>query len=129
MRQLRVHLSAAVGAAAIAAAMLSAGTADADDYAGQTYGDVSGAISDAGRKAVIATRSGDAPTTDTCLVTHSQPAPWLKGLHFDPVTDTVLLDLDCGAPVATAKKAGSSAASRQGWAALAEAAKEAPKKK
>jgi hypothetical protein len=107
---------------------VSSATANADDYAGLTYGAASERISDAGGKAVISTRSGDGPTTDKCLVTHAQAAPWIKGEHFQPIRGTVLLNLECGADVATAKKSGNSAASPQGRAALAEAKRKADKR-
>jgi hypothetical protein len=125
MKKLGVYCAAAVGAA-VSMGLLAAfatGIAKADDYAGQTYGDASGAIADAGKKAVISSRSGDTPSNDKCLVTHSQSAPWLKGEHFTHDTKTVLLDLNCNAKVATAKKAGNSAASPEGRAALQEAKK------
>lgn len=110
-----------VGAAAVSIAFLGSGVASADDYTGQTYGDASSAISDAGKKAVIATRSGDTLSEDECIVTHSQSAAWIKGDDFSPVTDTVLLDLNCNAKVASAKAPGNSAASPEGRAALKEA--------
>lgn len=120
MSMLRVSCTAAIGAAAVSIAFLTAATAYADDYAGQTYGDASKAIKDANKKAVVATRSGDQPTNDKCLVTHSENAPWLKGTNFTPVTDTVLLDLNCNAAVASATKPGNSAASPEGRKAIAD---------
>ena len=90
---------------------------------GQTYGDASKAISDAGKKAVIASREGDTLSTDQCIVTHSQSAPWIKGDHFAAVTDTVLVHLNCNATVATAKDPGNSAGSPEGRAAIAAAQK------
>jgi hypothetical protein len=126
MNKLVVYCATTIGAAVSVGflAPFATGIANADDdYAGQTYGDASGAIADAGKKAVISSRSGDAPSNDQCLVTHSQSAPWLKGAHFTPDTKTVLVDLNCNAKVATAKKAGNSAASPEGRAALQEAKK------
>ncbi|GAY15876.1 hypothetical protein MSZK_26020 [Mycobacterium sp. shizuoka-1] len=90
--------------------------AQADDYAGQSYSDASSAISGAGEKAVIATSVGDAVSQADCVVTHSQKAPWLKGDNFSPVTDTVLLYLNCNAKLATAGKSGNSLASPEGAA-------------
>jgi len=110
------------------AALRSPRIANADDYAGQTYGDAAGAIRAARKKAVTASRSGQAGANDNCVVTHSQSAPWLKGEHFTPVTKTVLLDLNCNAKVATAKRAGNSAASPEGRAELEEAKQAAAKK-
>jgi hypothetical protein len=45
-------------------------------------------------------------------------APWIKGDDFAPVTDTVLVNLNCNAAVASATKSGNSAASPEGRAAL-----------
>ena len=87
-----------------------------------------GAIKDAGKKVVISSRSGNAPAGDNCLVTHSESAPWRKGTYFSEVTNTVLLDLNCNAKVASATQAGNSAASPEGRAALEEQKKEAAKK-
>lgn len=108
-------------------AFLGTGVAAADDYAGQTYADASEAISQAGKKAVIATRAGNGLSDDNCVVTSSENAPWLKGDDFSPVTDTVLVNLNCNATVASATKSGNSAASPAGREALKEAkeAKEA----
>ena len=54
-------------------------------------------------------------------MTSSQSAPWIKGDDFAPVTDTVLVNLNCNASVASATKSGNSAASPEGRAALKEA--------
>jgi hypothetical protein len=131
MKELGVYRATTVGAMAVtlsSLALLSAGVAAADDYAGQTYGDAVGAIQDAGKKVVISSRSGNAPAGDNCLVTHSESAPWRKGNSFAKVTNTVLLDLNCNAKVASATQAGNSAASPAGRAALAEQKKDAAKK-
>jgi hypothetical protein len=113
--------AAVIGATAVSMAFLGTGVAAADDYAGQTYGDASSAISGAGKKAVIESRTGDTLSDDKCTVTHSQSAPWIKGDNFAPVTDTVLLYLNCNATVATAKDPGNSAGSPEGRAAIAAA--------
>jgi hypothetical protein len=118
MNKLSVYSVGALGATAVSMAFFGTGVAAADDYAGQTYGDASAAISDAGKNAVIMTRSGDSLTDDKCVVTSSQSAPWLKGDDFAPVTDTVLVNLNCNAAVASATKSGNSAASPEGRAAL-----------
>lgn len=104
----------AVGAAAVSMLALGSGVASADDYAGKSYSDASSAISDAGQTGVIATRVGDTVSDDDCVVTHSQNAPWIKGDDFAPVTDTVLLYLNCNAKLATNKAPGNSAASPEG---------------
>lgn len=85
--------------------------AQADDYAGKSYADASAAISSAGQKAVIASSVGDGVSQSDCVVTHSQKAPWLKGDNFSPVTNTVLLYLNCDAKLAKAGTPGNSLAS------------------
>jgi hypothetical protein len=121
VKKLGVYAITVVGATAVSMAFFGSGVAAADDYSGQTYGDASKAISDAGKKAVIASRAGDTLTDDDCIVTHSQSAPWIKGDDFAPVTDTVLVYLNCNATVATAKDPGNSAASPEGKAAIQKA--------
>lgn len=121
MKKLGVYAITVVGATAVSMAFFGSGVAAADDYSGQTYGDASKAISDAGKKAVIASRAGDTLSDDDCIVTHSQSAPWIKGDDFAPVTDTVLVYLNCNATVATAKDPGNSAASPEGKAAIQKA--------
>jgi hypothetical protein len=120
MKKYGIYATAAVGATAVSMAFFGTGVAAADDYAGQTYSDASSAISDAGKKAVIASRAGDTLADDDCIVTHSQSAPWLKGDDFSPVTDTVLVYLNCNATVASAKDPGNSAASPEGRQAIAD---------
>ncbi|WP_319434097.1 hypothetical protein [Mycobacterium sp. RTGN5] len=104
------------GTVALGAMSLTLGSAVAlaDDYAGKSYADASSAISSAGQKSVIATSVGDGVSQSDCVVTHSQKAPWLKGDNFSPVTDTVLLYLNCDAKLAKAGKAGNSLASPEG---------------
>ena len=121
MKKFGVYATAAVGATAVSMVFLGSGIAAADDYSGQTYADASKAISDAGKKAVIASRVGDTLADDDCIVSHSQSAPWIKGDNFSPVSDTVLVYLNCNATVATAKDPGNSAASPEGRAAIAAA--------
>jgi hypothetical protein len=121
VRKSGVYATTAVGAIAVSMAFFGSGVAAADDYSGQTYSDASKAISGAGKKAVIAGRAGDTLSNDDCIVTHSESAPWIKGDDFSPVTDTVLVYLNCNATVATAKDPGNSAASPEGRAAIAKA--------
>jgi hypothetical protein len=118
MKKLSLYAAGTLGVTAVSMAFLGTGVAAADDYAGQTYGDASAAIDDAGKTVVIASRAGDTLPGDECIVTSSQSAPWLKGDDFAPVTDTVLVNLNCNAGVASATKAGNSAASPEGRAAL-----------
>ncbi|MCP9273858.1 hypothetical protein [Mycolicibacterium arenosum] len=117
-----------IGAAAVSTATFGTGIAAADDYSGKTYKDAQSALGDAKQTGVIAARFGDELADDDCIVTHSQKAAWLKGDDFAPVTDTVLLYLNCDAGVASATQAGNSAASPEGRAAIAAAKKEAEKK-
>jgi hypothetical protein len=123
MKRFGVYATTALGAAGVSMAFFGTGIAAADDYSGQTYGDASKAIADAGKKAVVASRAGDTLSDDECVVTHSQSAPWIKGDDFAPVTDTVLVTLNCNATVATNKDPGNSAASPEGRAAIAAAKK------
>ena len=125
MKKFSAYATTAVGATAVAMAFFGTGIAAADDYAGQKYSDASSAISDAGKKAVIASRAGDTLADDDCIVTHSQSAPWIMGDDFSPVSDTVLVYLNCNATVATAKDPGNSAGSPEGRAAIAAAQKQA----
>jgi hypothetical protein len=127
VRKFGVYATTAVGATAVSMAFFGTGIAAADDYAGQTYSDASSAISSAGQKAVIASRSGDTLSDDDCIVTHSQSAPWIKGDSFAPVTDTVLVYLNCNATVANAKDPGNSAGSPEGRAAIQAAKDQAAK--
>jgi hypothetical protein len=117
-----------VGSSIALSATIGIGTASADDYAGKKYSDAKSALSDASQKGVIATRFGDEVSEDDCLVTRSQSAAWIKGDSFAPVTDTVLVYLNCDAGVASATQAGNSAASPEGRAAIAAAKEEAAKK-
>lgn len=104
------------GFTAVSLALFGSGIAAADDYAGQTYSDASGAIDKAGQKAVIAGSVGSVLAQTDCIVTRSQQADWLKGSNFSPVTDTVLLWLNCNAKLATAGTPGNSLASPEGRA-------------
>jgi hypothetical protein len=121
MKKFGVYAATAVGATAVSMAFFGTGIAAADGYVGQTYADVSKAISDAGKKVVVASRAGDRLPDDKCTVTHLQPAPWIKGDTFSAVTDTVLVNLNCNATVATNKDPGNSVASPEGRAASAAA--------
>ena len=108
-----------LGAVALSAASITvfgAGVANADDYSGKSYSDASSAISSAGKKAVIASSSGNQLSQADCIVTRSQSAPWLKGDNFSPVTDTVLLFLNCNAKLAAPGVPGNSLASPEGRA-------------
>jgi hypothetical protein len=121
-------ISSVAGAFAVAAGLtmiFGQGIAAADDYAGQKYSDATSKLSDANLKGVIATRTGDILDDADCVVTSSEKAPWIKGDDFSPVTDTVLLNLNCNAGVASATQAGNSAGSPEGKAAIAAAQQQA----
>ena len=118
-----------IGAGLVAMAALSTivstpGIAAADDYAGQKYSDVESKLADSDLKGVIATRAGDLVDDDDCVVSSSEKAPWIKGDDFAPVTDTVLLNLNCNSGVASATTSGNSKASPEGKAAMAAAKEE-----
>lgn len=114
-----------VAMSAVSTMVLTPGIAAADDYAGKKYSDVESALGDSNLTGVIATRTGDLIDDDDCMVTSSEKAPWMKGDDFAPVTDTVLLNLNCEAGVASAKTSGNSKASPEGKAAIAAAKEEA----
>lgn len=110
----------AVGAIVVSMSMVGAGVAAADPYAGQTYADASSAIGNAGQTAIIAGRVGSQLPNDQCIVTRSQQAPWVAGTNFTPVTNTVLLYLNCNQVLAAPGKPGNSAASPEGQQAKKE---------
>ena len=114
VRNLIARGTAVVGAIAVSTVAFVAGSAAADNYAGQTYSDASRALAKANLKGVIAGRVGDALPQDQCTVTRSEKTPWIKGDHFKPVSDTVLLYLNCNAAVASATTPGNSAESPEG---------------
>lgn len=125
MRTLIGTTAIALGVSVSSGALLTAGVASADDYAGKTYADAQSALSSAGMKGVISTRSGDTVPDDKCVVISSEKAPWIKGDKFAVVSDTVLLNLNCSASVADATHPGNSAASPEGRAAIAAAKQQA----
>lgn len=125
MRKLVGTTAIAMGVSVTSVMILATGVAAADDYAGKTYADAQSALSGAGMKGVIATRSGDTMPDDECVVTSSEKAPWIKGDKFATVTDTVLLNLNCSDTVANATHPGNSAASPEGRAAIAAAKQQA----
>lgn len=123
VKKLIVVGTGAIGALALST-FLGGGVASADDYAGQSYADASSAASDAGESVVVASRVGDKVGTDDCLVTRSQPTPYVSANDGSSV-DGIQFYLNCNAGVASAKTPGNSAASevgRETKAAEAEAA-------
>ncbi len=118
MKKLIVIGSGAIGALAFSA-VLGAGVASADDYAGQKYSDASSAASDAGQTVVVANRVGDKVAQDDCIVTRSQTAPFASANDGVHVSDTVQFYLNCNGGVASATTPGPSLASEEGRAAKA----------
>jgi hypothetical protein len=116
MKSALLGVIAVPAAAVISSLVFGSGVAAADDYAGQSYSDASSALGTASLKGVIASKVGDEDALDDCVVTHSQKAPWIAGDAFTPVTDTVLLYLNCDAKLASAKQSGNSLASPEGQA-------------
>jgi hypothetical protein len=119
VKKLMVIGAGAVGAAAVSLALFGSGVAAADDYADQTYADASAAASVAGQKVIVASRTGARLAQDDCIVTSSQPAPFIYGRTH--VTDTVLFNLNCNGGYATASYPGASLGSPGGREAKAAA--------
>lgn len=120
----RKHIVLGAGAAVAASAcmaLLGAGVAAADDYAGKTYADASQAASQAGQSVVVASRVGDKVSQDECLVTRSQTAPFADADDGTHVSNQVQFYLNCNAGYATATTPGNSLASPEGRAAKAAA--------
>jgi hypothetical protein len=127
VKKLILLTASTVGVIAVLTAIFGSGVAAADDYAGNTYADASSALSGAGLTGVIAGRVGSRLPTDQCVVTRSESTHWMhvSGKNFGNVKGTVLLFLNCNAPVAAAGTSGNSAASPEGKAAQAAAAQAA----
>ncbi len=104
----------AVGAIAVSMSIVGAGVAAADPYAGQTYADAASAIGNSGQVAVIAGRVGSQLPNDQCIVSRSQRASWVSGTNFTPVTNKILLYLNCNQVLAGPGTPGNSAASPEG---------------
>ena len=124
MKKLVVCGTGAFGVAAAALGLFGAGiAAAAPDVVGKTYSDASSAISDAGAKAVIASRVGDKLSQDQCLVTNAWNAPFVRddGGSFGHASSEIMLALNCNGGYATAGNPGNSVASPAGRAAKAAA--------
>jgi len=115
-----------VAATGMSMALFGTGVAAADDYAGQTYADASSAAGDAGLTPVIVTRSGGVLPDSDCIVERSQTSSFFDSSWSNP-GGKILFYLNCNEAVATAGKAGNSAASPEGRAELAKEAEEAAK--
>ncbi len=111
-----VFICSVFGAFALSFTTFGSGVAVADNFAGQTYGDVSSALSKGGQTGVIASVVGEMKDQSACIVERSQKAPWVSGANFSPVSNTVLLYLNCNAALASPGVAGNSLASPEGRA-------------
>lgn len=109
--------SLGVGALSVAAAamvMFGSGTASAiNEYVGQTYDQASQAINGYGGTAVIASRTGEALQTGSCMVVGSHNTKAIGSSGFAGGTLT-MLNLDCNQQLANPGHPGNSAASPQG---------------
>jgi hypothetical protein len=116
-----------VASAAAAMALFGAGTANADDYVGQTYADASDAMDDEGLDPIIATRVGDKLEDDDCIVTSAWAPPFLRGVgdDFEHSEDEMLVSLNCAGPFATATNPGASVQNPLGREAKSQAEEEA----
>ncbi|WP_029104833.1 hypothetical protein [Mycobacterium sp. 360MFTsu5.1] len=122
MRVRNVIVIGAVKTVAVSMSMFGGGVAAADDYANQTYADASAAAGDAGQTVIIATRTGDKLAQNDCIVTSSQPAPFV---HAEVHVTKLLFNLNCNGGYATATNPGASlqsSAGREAKAAADEAA-------
>lgn len=114
-------------AAACAVALTAGGPASAassPDVTGHKYSDAQSAASAAGLTPVVSTVVGDEQSWPDCLVTRAQkrtvaPPADSSGSSIQQL----MVSLNCGSAVASATKAGNSAASPEGRAAIAAAAK------
>src|SRR5690242_11694809 len=99
-------------AATIVFGSVVAQAASDPNVVGQKYSDATGALSSAGLSVVVSTTVGDSLDRPDCIVTRQQSrsvaAP--ENTSASP-TNQVLLSLNCGASVATAKSPGNSLAS------------------
>ncbi|BBY27654.1 hypothetical protein GCM10023114_45930 [Mycolicibacterium sediminis] len=114
-------------AAAAAALTLGAGVAQASapSVTGEKYGDASAAISGAGMKAVVATTVGDQKSWSDCLVSNAHERTMAAPENSSgSAVNEVLVSLNCDAAPASNKVPGYSAASPEGAALKAAAAKE-----
>jgi hypothetical protein len=118
-------LSTSITASGVAMAIFGtvvAHAASQPDVVGQKYSDAASQLSAAGLSVVVSTTVGDTVSRSSCIVTHQESrteAP-PENTSASPVSQ-VLISLNCGAPVASARSAGNSAASPEGKAAAAAA--------
>ncbi|OFJ51890.1 hypothetical protein [Mycolicibacterium grossiae] len=104
--------------------------ASAPTVTGQKYSDAQSAISGAGMKAVVSTTVGDQKAWPDCLVSNQQVRQVAPPENSaGSTTNEVVVSLDCDADAASATKPGYSAASTEGRAIAAEAAKQKAQEK
>jgi len=128
MSDARPLVGAAAAATALAALAISAGgvaSASTTDVTGQKYSDAQGALSSAGFKPVVESTVGDQKAWPDCIVTRTQKRTVQPPADSSgSATSEMLVSLNCDAGVASATAPGNSAASPEGKAAAAAAAKE-----
>lgn len=126
MRCMRSVLGAGAAAAALAGLAISGSgmAAAATDVTGQKYSDAQSALSSAGLKPVVETVVGDQESWPDCVVTRQQARTVQPPANSSgSATNEMLVSLNCNAGVASATQPGNSAASPEGKAAIAAAAK------
>jgi hypothetical protein len=125
---MRYTLGAGVAATALAALAISGSgvaLASTTDVTGQKYSDAQSALSSAGLKPVVDTVVGDQKAWPDCVVTRAQKRTVQPPENSSgSATNEMLVSLNCEAGVATATTPGNSAASPEGRAAIAAAAKQ-----
>lgn len=119
MVHLTVRLTGGIAAATISIAVFGTGTAFADPYAGQTYGEAKSQISSMHQTPVIATVSGGQVATDECIVVSSAKSSFLDS-SGDARGNEVLVNLNCNEGIAAPGKPGNSAMSPAGQQAKKE---------
>jgi hypothetical protein len=125
MSRIRSILGASATAAAIAALGLAGSgvAAAATDVTGQKYSDAQTALNSAGLKPVVLTVVGDQKSWPDCVVTRAQKRTVQPPANSGgSATSEMLVSLNCNAGIASATRAGNSAASPEGKAAVAAAA-------
>jgi hypothetical protein len=114
----KLTILAGAAAATASAALFGAGIAGAaPDVVGDTYSDASSTIEQSGGTAIVATRTGSGADTGDCIVTNAWDASFVR--EGESSSGEVMVALNCNGDVATAGKAGNSAASPEGREAKA----------
>ncbi len=109
----KLTILAGAAAATAAAALFGAGIAvAAPDVVGDSYSDASSTIEQSGGRAIVATRTGSGADTGDCIVTNAWDASFVR--EGASSSGEVMVALNCNGDVASAGKAGNSAASPAG---------------